>query len=60
LPWDGDPRASYLLVTDGLADIIRVPYDVEAEVAALEAAGHPDSRRLAEMRRRGRFIKPEP
>ena len=60
LPWDGDPRASYLLVTDGSTEIIRVPYDIEAEVAALEAADHPDSRRLAEMRRRGRFIKPEP
>ncbi len=60
LPWDGDPRASYLLVTDGVADIIRVAYDIEAEVVALQAAGHPDSGRLAEMHRRGRFIRPEP
>jgi putative phosphoesterase len=60
LPWDGDPRASYLLVTAGVAEIIRVAYDIEAEVAALQAAGHPDSGRLAEMRRRGRFIRPEP
>lgn len=47
-------------VTDGVAEIIRVAYDIEAEVAALRAAGHPDSGRLAEMRRRGRFIRPEP
>jgi predicted phosphodiesterase len=60
LPWDGDPRASYLLITDGVAEIIRVAYDIEAEVAALHAAGHPDSERLMEMRRRGRFIRPEP
>jgi hypothetical protein len=60
LPWDGDPRASYLLITDGVAEIIRVAYDIEAEVAALDAARHPDSERLMEMRRRGRFVKPEP
>lgn len=60
LPWDGDPRASYLLVTDGLAEVIRVAYDIEAEVAALHAARHPDSERLLQMRRRGRFIRPEP
>ena len=59
LPWDGDPRASYLLVTDEVVEVIRVAYDIEAEVAALRAAGHPDSGRLAEMRRRGRFIRPK-
>jgi predicted phosphodiesterase len=60
LPWDGDPRASYLLITDGMPEIVRVAYDVEAEVAALHAARHPDSERLTEMHRRGRFIRPEP
>jgi predicted phosphodiesterase len=60
LPWDGDPRASYVLITDGTLEIIRVAYDIDAEVAALHAARHPDSQRLMEMRRRGRFIRPEP
>jgi hypothetical protein len=60
LPWDGDPRASYVLITDGTPEIIRVAYDIDAEVAALHAARHPDSQRLMEMRRRGRFIRAEP
>jgi hypothetical protein len=58
MPWDDDPRASYLLIDDGAAEVIRVEYDVEAEARALHAAGHPDAERLAEMRRRGRFVKP--
>lgn len=58
LPWDGDSRASYLLLTDGVAETVRVEYDVEAEVAALRAAGHPDADRLSAMRRAGRFIPP--
>src|SRR5947209_5349785 len=28
LPWDGDPRASYLVVEDGRAQVVRVEYDV--------------------------------
>jgi len=55
MPWDGDPRASYLLVEDDSAQIVRVAYDVER---ALHAARHPDTGRLAEMRRQGRFLTP--
>lgn len=58
LPWDGDTRASYALFEDGGARIVRVEYDVEAEVRALAAARHPDADRLAEMRRRGSFLPP--
>ena len=58
LPWDGDPRAAYLLIDDGVPATIRVEYDVEAEARALHAAGHPDADRLAEMRRSGNFIPP--
>jgi putative phosphoesterase len=58
LPWDGDPRASYLLIDDGVPATIRVEYDVEAEARALHTAGHPDAQRLAEMRRTGKFIPP--
>jgi predicted phosphodiesterase len=60
LPWDGDPRAAYLLLDDGVPESIRVAYDVEREVRALRALGHPDAERLSEMRRRGRFIAPGP
>src|SRR3954451_16586837 len=56
LPFDGDPRSAYLLLTDGVAEIVRVEYDVEREVRALQAAGHPDAERLAEMHRSGRFV----
>jgi predicted phosphodiesterase len=58
LPFDGDPRASYLLVDDGEEQIVRVEYDVEREVSALYEAGHPDADRLAEIRRTGRFVAP--
>jgi predicted phosphodiesterase len=60
MPWDEDPRAAYLLIDDGVAELIRLEYDVEAEARALLAAGHPDAERLAEMRRTGRFMKPRP
>lgn len=44
-PKDGDPRAGYLAVEvdeKGLnADIIRVPYDVEASALAVEVSGLP-------------------
>jgi putative phosphoesterase len=58
LPWDGDPHAAYLLFDDGVPNIIRVEYDVEEEVRALRAAGHPDAERLAQMRRTGEFVAP--
>jgi predicted phosphodiesterase len=58
LPWDGDARASYVIFEDGVAEIVRVEYDVETEVRALEASRHPDADRLAEMRRRGCFLPP--
>lgn len=58
MPWDGDPRASYLLIEDGHLHVVRVRYDVEREAALLLASDYPDAPRLAEMRRRGVFIKP--
>jgi len=45
MPFDGDQRASYALITfaDGQAsvDIRRAEYDVEGTIAALEAIQHP-------------------
>jgi diadenosine tetraphosphatase ApaH/serine/threonine PP2A family protein phosphatase len=58
MAFDGDPRASYLLVADGAAEVRRVAYDVEREAADLERVGYPDAKRLSEMRRLGKFIAP--
>lgn len=58
MPWDGDPRASYLLIEDGHPRLMRVEYDVEREATLLLDSGYPDAPRLVEMRRRGVFLKP--
>jgi hypothetical protein len=55
-PYDGDPRASYLLIDDGRAEVVRVEYDVEREVAGLLRSGYPDAERVAETRRRGEYV----
>jgi predicted phosphodiesterase len=41
LPYDGDPRASYLLLNDGEASIRRVEYEVERELGRLATCGLP-------------------
>lgn len=41
LSYDGDPRASYLLLDDGVPQIRRVAYDVDREVKVLAACGLP-------------------
>jgi predicted phosphodiesterase len=58
MAFDGDWRASYLLVEDGAAVVRRVEYDLEREAADLERVGYPDAKRLTEMRRLGKFIPP--
>ncbi len=58
MPWDGDPRASYLLIDEGNARLVRVGYDIQREIAQLRGSGYPDAPRLAEMRRLGIFLKP--
>jgi predicted phosphodiesterase len=55
-PFDGDPRASYLLVEDGEPETIRVEYDLEREASIVLGSGYPDAARIAEMRRRGAFV----
>jgi len=59
MPWDGDPRASYLLIDEGRPHLVRVEYDLEREAAQLLDSGYPDAPRLVEMRRRGVFVRPE-
>jgi hypothetical protein len=41
LPYDGDPRACYLLIDDGKPVHRRVEYDVEREIQATQATGIP-------------------
>ena len=57
-PYDGDPRASYLLVEGGRVSIRRVEYDVERACRELIASGYPHAAWLAEIRRRGAYVPP--
>lgn len=47
LPYDSDPRASYLLIDDSRPAIRRVAYDVEQEVKIIAASRFPHSDWLA-------------
>ena len=58
MPFDGDWRASYLLVEDGAVRVRRVEYDLERELDELESSGYPDAPRLAQTRRTGRYVSP--
>lgn len=58
MAYDGDPRASYLLIDDNDVVVKRVAYDVERDVAALCAVGYPHASWLAEIRRRGMYVAP--
>ena len=49
MPFDGDGRASYLLVEDGRPVVRRVPYDVDRHVTNLKRSGFPTSRWLVEL-----------
>ncbi len=57
-PYDGDPRASYLLIDDGKPAIRRVEYDIEKEVERLLASDYPYKEWIAEMRRKGSYVPP--
>jgi diadenosine tetraphosphatase ApaH/serine/threonine PP2A family protein phosphatase len=57
-PYDGDPRASYLMIDDGKPTIRRVAYDVEKEVGRLLTSDYPLKEWLAEMRRKGSYLPP--
>jgi putative phosphoesterase len=51
LPYDGDPRASYLLLDDATPSIRRVWYDLEREVKALESSKLPHAAWVARILR---------
>lgn len=58
MPYDGDTRASYLLIEEEEVTVRRVEYDVDREVADLVERGYPYAPWLAEIRRRGIFVSP--
>jgi predicted phosphodiesterase len=53
MPYDGDPRASYLLLRAGVPEIRRVEYDVEKELKLLAICGLPGAAWTAKMLRTG-------
>ncbi len=53
LSYDGDPRASYLLIEDLKPSIRRVEYDIDKEVKALATSGLPHAEWIARMLRSG-------
>jgi putative phosphoesterase len=56
LSYDGDWRASYLLVDRNSAEIRRVEYDLERELQALMRSGLPHGEWVCQNLRAGRFV----
>lgn len=54
LPFDGDPRASYLVIEDGRVENRRVDYDIEKAVADVMGSGLPEAEAVATMYRTAR------
>jgi diadenosine tetraphosphatase ApaH/serine/threonine PP2A family protein phosphatase len=52
LSYDGDPRASYLILEDGVPSIRRVEYSVEKELKALALCGLPGAEWTAKILRK--------
>ena len=57
---DGDPRAAYLLVTDGRPEIRRVEYEMQRELEALKTCALPHADWLMRMLVRGPGEMPSP
>ena len=58
LSYDGDTRASYLLVDDDVPSIRRVDYDLTAEVRTLKASGIPHAEWVIQSLERASFVEP--
>ena len=56
--FDGDPRASYLLIDNGTAKVRRIEYDIEREINAITASGLPHADWMARTLRAARPQKP--
>ena len=52
LSYDGDPRASYLILDESIPSIGRVDYNVEKELKALASCGLPGAEWTAAMLRK--------
>jgi Calcineurin-like phosphoesterase superfamily domain len=52
--FDGDPRASYLLIDNGAPKVRRVEYDIEQEIKAIAASGLPHAHWMARTLRAAR------
>jgi putative phosphoesterase len=59
-PFDGDPRASYLVIDHGRPGIRRVEYDLKKEAERLKASGYPRNEWIAEMREQGAYVPVPP
>jgi predicted phosphodiesterase len=58
LPWDGDPRAAYLLMDGGRPWVRRVPYDLDQAGRDQAASGFPLAGWLEAVQREARFSRP--
>jgi predicted phosphodiesterase len=58
LPYDGDWRASYLLIDDDIVSHRRVEYDRDAEEVAIRASGTPRVDWLVHLMKTGEFCLP--
>jgi putative phosphoesterase len=58
LSYDGDRRASYLVVDESVPFIRRVEYDVDREIGELESSGIPHAGWIAKMLALGGFAMP--
>jgi putative phosphoesterase len=58
LPYDGDQRASYVLVTKGEVSIRRVEYDVEREIRELRGRRYPHAEWLMSILRTAQYNSP--
>lgn len=54
MSWDGDPRASWLLLEEGTPQIRRVAYDIERELRSVAASGLPSADWTARILRASR------
>ena len=59
LSYDGDPRASYLVIDEGNVTVRRVDYDIESEAKELGHSGLPHAAWLCRILTSGRYCPPE-
>ena len=57
--YDGDTRASYLVIDDGNVTIRRVAYDVQAEARELLHSGLPHAAWMSRILLAGKYVPPE-